>query len=188
MPQTPRPKIFISFHHKDQKYKDRFIKMMKGDIVDKSVKDKDIDDRNTKTAAIRRKIRDDFIADAKITVVLIGPCTWQRKHVDWEIGSSLRDTENNPRCGLLGIWLPNHPDSGKEEYNPHLIPPRLADNCEGDDPYACLYDWPNPWKAKSIRQWIHQALKRSKKTPYPNNKRQQFRDNRKGKCSKGWQN
>ncbi len=114
MPQTQRDKVFISFHHEDQKYKERFAKMMKGDIVDKSVKDSDIDDRNLKTATIRQKIREDFIADATVTVVLIGPCTWKRKHVDWEIGSSLRDTKKNPRCGLLGILLPNHPDFGKE--------------------------------------------------------------------------
>ena len=184
MPQTPRPKVFISFHHEDQKYKERFAKMMKGAIVDKSVKDGDIDDRNLPLDEVRRRIRDDFIAEATVTVVLIGFCTWKRKHVDWEIGSSLRKTKKNPRCGLLGILLPHHPDSDKKEYDPHLIPPRLADNCEGDDPYACLYDWSN--QARDIRQWVHRAFKRSKKTPYPNNKRRQFRDNRKGKCSRGW--
>ena len=184
MPQTPRHKVFISFHQDDQKYKKRFAQMMKGNVVDKSVEDGDIDDQNVKTTTIRQKIRDEFIADATVTVVLIGPCTWQRKHVDWEIGSSLRDTEKNPRCGLLGILLPKHPDFGKEEYDPHLIPPRLADNCEGDDPYACLYDWNS--QAVDIRQWIHRAFKRRKRTPDPNNKSQQFRRNRRGKCSKGW--
>lgn len=187
MPQTKRHKVFISFRHHgdDQEYKARFVRMMEGNVVDKSVEDGDIDDQNMKTEAIRQKIRDDFIADTTVTVVLIGPCTWKRKHVDWEIGSSLRKTRKNPRCGLLGIWLPNHPDFGKEEYDPHLIPPRLADNCNGGDPYACLYDWSN--QAWDIRRWIHRAFKRRKNTPDPNNKRQQFRDNRKGKCSRGWQ-
>ena len=186
MPQTPRHKVFISFHHdKDQKYKNRFAQMMKGYVVDKSVEDGDIDDQNIKTATIRQNIRDKFIADATVTVVLIGPCTWQRKHVDWEIGSSLRDPEKNPRCGLVGIWLPNHPNFEKQKCNRRLIPPRLADNCEGDDPYARLYDWSN--QTTNIRQWIHRAFKRRKKTPYPNNKRPQFRHNRKGNCSKGWQ-
>ena len=190
MPQTKRHKVFISFlhHGEDQEYKERFVKMMEGNVVDKSVGDGDIDDRNTKTATVRRKIRDDFIADATVTVVLIGPCTWQRKHVDWEIGSSLSDTKNNSRCGLLGILLPNHPDSGKEEYDPHLIPPRLADNCKGDDPYAHIYRWSgSPNEVNRVRQWVHQAFKRRKEKPDPNNKRRQFGDNRKGKCSKGWQ-
>ncbi len=187
MPQTPRHKVFISFHHDDQKYKDRFVQMMKGDVVDKSVEDGDIDDQN-KTETIRRRIRDDFIADATVTVVLIGRCTWQRKHVDWEIGSSLRKTKKNPRCGLLGILLPNHPDSDKEEYDPHLIPPRLADNCKGDDPYARIHRWSgSPNEVNRVRQWIHRAFQRRDGTP-PNNGREQFSGNRSGNCSAGWQN
>ena len=187
MPQTKRPNVFISFHHDDQKHKDCFVQMMKGDVVDKSVKDRNIDDQNMRTATIRQKIRDNFIADATVTVVLIGPCTWQRKHVDWEIGSSLRKTKKNPRCGLLGILLPNHPDFGKEEYEPRLIPPRLADNCKGDAPYARIYRWPgSPNEVNRVRQWIHRAFKRRKKTPDPDNSREQFSRNRKGKCSAGW--
>ena len=112
-PQTPRHKVFVSFHHEDQKYKDRFIQMMGDHIVDESVGDGDIDN-SLSTDRMRQIIRDEFIRDASVTVVLIGPCTWQRKHVDWEIGSSLRDTKLNSRCGLLGIWLPNHPDFGRK--------------------------------------------------------------------------
>ena len=187
MPQTKRHKVFISYHHdEDQEYKDRFVKMMKGNVVDKSVKDKDIDDRNTKTAAIRRKIRDDFIADATVTVVLIGPWTWQRKHVDWEIGSSIRKTRKNARCGLLGILLPNHPNSRSRTFNPRLIPPRLADNCKGDDPYACIYRWSgSPNEVNRVRRWIHRAFQRKDGTP-PDNSREQFSRNRMGSCSKGW--
>ena len=89
---TRKHKVFVSFHHKDEQYKDRFVRMMGGYIVDKSVYDEDIDDQNLKTETIRQKIRDYFISDATVTVVLVGACTWKRKHVDWEIGSSLRDT------------------------------------------------------------------------------------------------
>ena len=83
--------------------------MMEYDIVERSVGDGDIED-NLRVETIRRRIRDEFIADATVTVVLIGPATWQRKHVDWEIGSSLRATRTNSRCGLLGILLPSHSD------------------------------------------------------------------------------
>lgn len=185
MKQANRHKVFVSFHHDDQEYKDLFVRMMGDDIVDKSVEDGDIDDSNIKTETIRQNIRDDFIADATVTIVLIGPCTWQRKHVDWEIGSSLRDTKKNSRCGLLGILLPNHPDFGTRKYHPHLIPPRLADNCGGDDRYACIYDWPGQQATDSIRQWIHKAFKRRTGTP-PNNSRDQFGRNRTGSCSDGW--
>ncbi len=159
--------------------------MMKGHLVDKSVKVGDIDDSNTKLETIRQKIRDDFISDATVTIVLIGPCTWRRKHVDWEIGSSLRDTKKNSRCGLVGILLPNHPDYTKPRHDPQLIPPRLADNCIGDDPFATIYKWPKHRAPVRIRDWIHSAFVRRKGKP-PDNGRRQFERNRSGKCSAGW--
>ena len=191
MAKTKRHKVFISYHVDDQVDKDRFVKFMADHIVDKSVNTGDIVDCNLPLDEIRRRIRDNFIADATVTVVLIGPCTWRRKHVDWEIGSSLMDTNKNPRCGLLGIILPNHPDYRAEEYNQRLIPPRLADNCNGNDRYACIYDWPGKkvkGRARRISDWIHQAFLRRKKQPDPDNSREQFANNQKGKCSDGWKN
>ena len=183
MYQTPRHKVFISFHHDDQHYKDWFVHMMEDDIVDESVGDGDIND-NIATETIRQNIRDGFIRDATVTVVLIGPRTWQRKHVDWEIGSSLRSTRLNSRCGLLGILLRNHPNYNTGEFNPRLIPPRLADNCHGDDPYARIYNW--SYQTQDIRNWIHRAFQRRTGTP-PNNARTQFRNNRSGDYRRGWQ-
>ena len=190
MPQTKRHKVFISYHHdEDQECKNRFVKIMGDNIIDRSVDVGAIVDSNLPLDEVRRRIRDDFIADATVTVVLIGRCTWKRKHVDWEIGSSLSDTKNNSRCGLLGILLPHHPDFKKEpaSRNPRLIPPRLVDNCKGDDPYARIYRWSgSPNEVNRVRQWVHQAFQRRDGTP-PNNGRLPFGDNRKGKCSKGWQ-
>lgn len=186
MAGIPRHRVFVSFHNADERFKDEFVAMMGDSIVDESVSDDDIDDENLKVAEIRRRIRDKFIRDASVTVVLIGPCTWQRKHVDWEIGSSLRKTRRNSRCGLLGILLPNHPDYGKNTYNEHLIPPRLAINCDGDDPYAAIYDWPGSQGVAEIRRWIHTAFRRRDGTP-PNNNSQQFSRNRSGDCRRGWQ-
>ena len=182
MPQAPRHRVFVSFHHADQTYKDSFVQMMGDDIVDESVGDGDID-INIRTETARQKIRDEFIRDATVTVALIGPCTWQRKHVDWEIGSSLRKTELNPRCGLLGILLPNHPDFNTGGCNPRLIPPRLAKNCEGEDPYARIYNWMT--QPSVVRRWIHEAFQRRNGTD-PDNSLQQFKNNRGGDCSLGW--
>ncbi len=188
MAQIPRHNVFISYHDEDREYKERFLRLMKGRIIDKSVNVNDIDDTNIKTDTVRQKIRDEFIRDATVTIVLIGPCTWQRKHVDWEIGSSLRDTKRNSRCGLLGILLPNHPNykSNRKQPHRHLVPPRLADNRGGNDPYARIYKWPNPWAPARIQQWIHKAFERRYGTP-PNNRRRQFKRNRSGPCSRGWQ-
>ena len=184
---TTRHKVFVSYHHDyDEEYKLTFCKMLGSDIVDKSVRDGDIE-LSLKTDTIRQKIRDEFILDATVTVVLIGQCTWQRKHIDWEIGSSLRDTKKNSRCGLLGILLPTHDDFERETYRSSLIPPRLADNCGGEDAFGAIYDWPKPWNTDSVRNWIHYAFQR-RFSRTPRNARKQFARNRSGPCSGGWRN
>lgn len=180
---VPKHKVFVSFHHGDQRYKDRFAAMMEGDIVDKSVEDGDIDNTMQLMETIRQKIRDNFIQNATVTVVLIGPCTWQRKHVDWEISSSLSDTNLNPRCGLLGILLPSHANYWSGRRNCRLMPPRLADNCMGNDPFARIYKWSD--NSTCVRGWIHTAFKRRKGRP-PDNNRLQFGRNRSGDCARGW--
>lgn len=53
MYQPRRHKVFISFHHEDQSYKNWFVHMMGGNIVDRSVEDGDIDDDNLSTDRIR---------------------------------------------------------------------------------------------------------------------------------------
>ncbi len=109
---SSRHNVFISYHHKnDEAYKIEFERLFSGiyDILEtKAVTDGDIDPY-LKTETIRQKIRDEFIRNASVTVVLIGSETWKRKHVDWEISSSIRDTQLNSRTGLLGIILPTYP-------------------------------------------------------------------------------
>ena len=185
--QIARHKVFISFHEQDIEYKEEFVRRMGKRIVDRSVDTGNIDDTGLKTATVRQKIRDEYIRDATVAIVLIGPRTWQRKHVDWEIGSSIRKTKRNPRCGLLGIVLPNHPGYGKKELDPHLIPPRLADNWTEVDSYSLMYDWPNPWTPAKIAEWIHRAFVRRAGTS-PNNSRKPFARNRTRDFRRGWQN
>ena len=177
--------MFLSFHHRlDEDYKNTFCELIGTGIVDKSVEDGDIDP-GVKVDTVRSRIRDEFIADATVTVVLVGRCTWQRKHVDWEIGSSLRDTKRNSRCGLLGILLPSHPDHGRPEYRNRLIPPRLADNAGREGSFAMIHDWPVPWDGRQVRGCIHQAFER-RWSSNPNNARAQFARNRSGRCADGW--
>lgn len=188
MPKTKKLKVFISYYHEqDQEYKDRFVRMMKDYIVDRSVNVGNIDDKNLPLDEIRRRIRDDYIADAKVTIVLIGPCTWQRKHVDWEISSSIRETQKNPRCGLLGIRLPNHTDFKEQEFDERLIPPRLAINTRGKDPYAEVHRWNgSDNQVNSVRKWIDAAFERKDGAP-PDNSPKPFVNNRPGDCAQGWQ-
>ena len=185
-PTVPRHKVFVSFHVADIEYKNQFLKLIEGHAVDKSVHDDDIDDTNLKVARIRQIIRDEFIAEATVTVVLVGTNTWQRKHADWEISSSIKKTEHNDRCGIVGILLPSHPNHRSTSIKSNLLPPRLADNMRGNDPYAKLYKWPDDPTGIEIREWIHEAFLR-RKCVQTDNGRIHFGENQSGGWSEGWQ-
>lgn len=173
-----RHKVFVSYHHdNDQAYRDRFEKLFAGQhdiMVSKSVQDGDIDE-NLPAETIRQKIRDEYLRDSTVTVVLIGTETWKRKHVDWEIGTSLRETKYSSRSGLLGILLPTYPGYKKREYDPHTIPPRLFDNLENK--FATLHMWNED--PATMKQWIHEAFERRNKI-LPDNSRASFGKNRSG--------
>jgi hypothetical protein len=175
---SDRHKVFVSYHHAaDQAYKDRFVQLFSQVVVDWSVRLGDIAD-GLATETIRQKIRDEWLRDATVTVVLVGRQTWQRKHVDWEIGSSLRNTSYNPRSGLLGILLPTYPAPQPGFYEPTTIPPRLADNLGAVNSFARIYPWTeNPGE---MQRWIHDAFVRRNQEPPPNNSRDSFRNNRSG--------
>ncbi|MFK7799874.1 MAG: TIR domain-containing protein [Aureispira sp.] len=170
---TRRHKTFVSYHHaNDQDYKNRLEQLCQHQIVTRSVQMGDIDP-NTSTDNIRRIIREQYLRDSTVTVVLIGRDTWKRKHVDWEIGASIRQTQYSSRSGLLGIFLPSHPDYGQSRYNKHTIPPRLADNV--DCGFAKLYDWDG--RATVIQDWIHEAYQRRGRIN-PDNSYPNFGNNR----------
>ncbi len=172
---TQLHKTFISFHHVDEAYKAFFERVFSDQynvFISMSVDDGDIDPR-LKTDTIRQKIRDQYLRDSTVTVVLVGKETWKRKHVDWEISSSIRDTQFNPRSGLLGILLPTYPKVSMDKYDPFTIPPRLYDNIKCG--CAEIYNWSeNP---VTVRQWIHSAFLR-RKTINPNNSFPSFINNR----------
>ncbi len=170
-----RHNVFISYHHgNDERYKIEFERLFSGvyDILEtKAVSDGDID-LHLKTETIRQKIRDGFIRSATVTIVLIGSETWKRKHVDWEISSSIRDTQLNSRTGLIGIILPTYPRTDVTKYSKGTIPPRLQDNLDCN--FAEIYNWSeDPY---DVQQWIHDAFNRRKQNP--NNSREMFGRNR----------
>ena len=191
MNQANLPKVFISYYHEDdQEYKDRLVQALDSKAIDKSVSQGDIHDENLPLEEIRRRIRDEHIADATVTIVLIGPCTWQRKHVDWETSASLIHRRNNPKCGMPGLLLPTHPDFRKRpaDWNPHLIPQRLALNIGGEDPFAIIYKWPRNGLSRKVLPKIHKAFLRRNQTPWPDDSLSLYRNNHRGDCRRGWQN
>jgi hypothetical protein len=134
---STKHKVFISFyHHDDQKYKDYIDTYLSSDIINKSVMDGEYDPDDS-DEYIKRLIREEKITDSSVVLVLVGPNTKYRKHVDWEIYAGLRASVNG-RAGLAGILLPEIlTDDGK--YYPKDLPARLNDNV--DSGYAKVYSW-----------------------------------------------
>ena len=186
-----RHKVFVSYHHaNDENYKNIFNLKFgnKHDILVRgSVELGDIDP-NVQTETIRRTIRDNYLRDTSVTVVLVGTQTWQRKHVDWEISSSIRNTAANPRSGLLGILLPSFMQAYGHSvrtdslgnvlaYDPFVVPPRLHDNVACG--YARLYTWTEDPEVLAGR--LHEAyLAKHRILVEPNNARTLFARNRSG--------
>ncbi len=104
-------KVFISYHHaNDQWYKNELEKM--NDVFDifvnRSVSLGDIDEEE-EPQKIREIIRDEYLRDTSVLILLVGTETKNRKHVDWELYSSMRDS---PRNGKSGIFIINLPSTG----------------------------------------------------------------------------
>ena len=142
MPRIPRHKVFVSYHHEDgQGFRNRFEELFAEvfDIMDsRSVRPTDIPN-GLQVDEINRRIRDDYLSDTTVTIVLVGKNTWRRKHVDWEISATVRNTEANPRSGLVGVLLPTHSSFGRDNYDPYTMPPRLYANIKCG--FARLYTW-----------------------------------------------
>ena len=102
-------KVFISHHHRnDQSYKESLSRFGEenGIFLDRSVDTGDISDELI-DERIREKIRDEYLRDTTVTILLVGTETWRRKHIDWEIYSSMFDGPINKKSGVLVINLPS---------------------------------------------------------------------------------
>lgn len=107
-------RVFISYHHaNDQFYKDELVRLGKEYNVfeDWSVDTGDISDDLT-DEQIRVKIRDEYLQTCRVTILLVGMETRNRKHVDWELYSSMHNTQINKKSGIIVILLP----SAKSDY------------------------------------------------------------------------
>jgi hypothetical protein len=137
-----RRKCFISYHHADQELVNQFVRdfdhthdafiarglgeEMPGDII-----------QSTDTDYVMRRIREDFLHDTTVTIVLAGRCTWARRYVDWEILSSLRTGQYAHPNGLLGIRLPGFTSF------PSRFEANLSANWPAVDCYARHMDYPS---------------------------------------------
>ena len=102
-------RVFISYHHaNDQWYKDTLVKFGKEYKIfdDYSVDTGDISDDLT-TDQIRETIRDEYLRDSTVTILLVGTETKHRKYVDWELYSSMYDGKINKKSGIIVVQLPS---------------------------------------------------------------------------------
>ncbi len=136
--QVHKHKTFISFYHyDDQRYKNYLDRCFRGIEINKSVNDGEYNPDNSDDY-IKRLIREDKISDSSVIVVLVGPNTRKRKHVDWEIYAGLEQRIKG-NSGLVGVLLPEFPMTSGNSYRYEDLPGRLADNVKSG--YADIYTW-----------------------------------------------
>ena len=156
--------MFISYYHNDDEYYRNKFEEFFGDLfINKSVKLGDIDE-DLSTDYIKRLIREDYISDTSVVVVLVGKNTYCRKHVDWEISAGLL---NN--TGLIGLILPTHKCYKKDTCFNKDLPDRLVANL--DTKYALLYKWTENKSAMKniIEKAFENKLKMQDKKVNPKN-------------------
>lgn len=177
-------RVFISYHHKnDQAYKDYLVRMAdRHDIfVDWSVEVGDISD-TLSHQAIRRKIRDEYLQDSTVTILLVGVETCFRKHVDWELKSSMIDGAVNKRSGILVINLPSVSNShftaahdGEKQFYPEtkswmsissrdgyderypFMPDRIIDNLLEPKAKVSVVNWERIQNDPDFLKWLVEA-------------------------------
>ncbi len=135
-------KVFISYHHEnDQGYKKSLLDWNESNnfdiFIDASVDTGDIDE-NLPDQSIRQIIRDEYLRDSTVTILLVGTDTKGRKHIDWEIYSSMYDGQVNKKSGVLVIQLPS---TGCTTYTA----------AHGDEEKAALYSDNTSWVSVTSR-------------------------------------
>ena len=180
-------KVFISYHHKnDQFYKEEILRINKKNdlFIDMSVDTGDILE-DLPDEEIRQKIRDDYLKDSTVTILLLGTETKERKHIDWEIYSSMYDGKVNKKSGILVINLPTVQDTSKiraghgeeekqliypkvlswtsfktrQEYenNHPYMPERIIDNLVSGKAEISVTDWDRVQKDPSVLEFLIQV-------------------------------
>lgn len=98
-PDTTRHKCFVSYHVGDADEVERFIDDFATEFIPRVIGVSDEDDfiDSSDDDYILRRIREKYLTDSSVTIVLIGRCTWARRFVDWEVSSSLRDDSGDGR-------------------------------------------------------------------------------------------
>jgi hypothetical protein len=151
-----RHKVFFSYHVDDadevEEFIDEFGHVCIPTVVGVTSEDDFVDSDDLDYIMLR--IREKYLADTTVTVVLVGQCTWARKFVDWEIYASLRQYTSYKRSGLMAITL-----SSISNLSGRTPPARVSDNVlgvDGDEGYARW--WKYPSSADKLQEYIDIAF------------------------------
>lgn len=148
---TEKRKVFISHYKEDRDEVDSFIDDFRDVFIPKVLGANDNDEfiNSSDTDYVIQRIRDKYLGDSTVTIVLLGSCTHSRRYIDWEIKSSLQQGKQLPN-GLIGITLPSRNGSA-------YLPNRLMANwnAEHKDCYARFREYPS--SEERLRQWIEDA-------------------------------
>ena len=161
----PRRKVFISYFKGDKAWVDKLVadwgQPVNGVFIPRALGVREDDDfvDSDDVDYIMSAIRDRYLQDTSVTIVVIGRCTHSRRFVDWEIKSSLRQPANGLPNGLLGIAIPPPKDTAG---NPiwHHLPERLEKNYSQLYPtssYVRYCTWPT--SGTELRGWIEEVFK-----------------------------
>jgi hypothetical protein len=156
-------KVFVSFHQADEleatiwmkRYGEYFREIRAlgldelGDEFAEHIKSDDSD-------YVMRRIREDWIAGTSCTIVLLGKCTWARRYVDWEIAATVRNFDDSPRGGLIGVHLPSA-GSGRFK-NPARLEMNLETANGASVGYARVYGVAP--SDGTVAQWVDEAVAR----------------------------
>lgn len=197
-------RVFISYHHdNDQWAKDRLIELNKkfDFFIDESVDTGNIpeywDDQK-----IRSEIRDNYLKFSTVTILLVGTETKYRKHIDWELFSSMYDGVKNKRSGIVVIMLPStgcsschasfdneknivfpHIDnwtkvSTREEYERRYpyMPARIIDNLMKDGVKISVVNW-DELNVEKLSLMIDNAANNRMNNQYDMSRRMRRRNN-----------
>jgi hypothetical protein len=148
-------RVFVSHYRGDKNEVDEFIDIFANRlniftpyVLGANNNDEFINSNNPEY--VMRRIRELYLKDSTVTIVLTGSCTHSRRYVDWEIKSSLRQSDNYIPNGLMGIILKS---KGGNAY----LPPRLEANWESGHSNCYARYWVYPSSGEQLGEWIDDA-------------------------------
>lgn len=122
-----RPKIFISYHRADRKYKNAIVEILE----EYGYRYFCVDENETFNGWNHQRIADYICSkmkDCDVLLCIVGKETYSRPHVDCEIHTALKGGVEN-RKGIVAVLLENRNDS-KNNIDYNTFPTKLQENLD----------------------------------------------------------